>query len=154
MIPQSFITACMLTVWPFVNIWSPRRLIGRYLPRRSQSGKTLWSCKLWMQHRYVVRYVCIYKPDRQVDVALLEDVVKFWWFIHLKCLNVPDCTCMVEPPAAPGRTGLDRNLSLPVLTQSPPGQRTGTSRNSLQQKFQNITNIQNDPSHRQMWLRF
>lgn len=27
----SFMTACKFTVWPLVNIWSPRRLTGRYL---------------------------------------------------------------------------------------------------------------------------
>ena len=27
----SFMTACRFTVWPLVNIWSPRRLTGRYL---------------------------------------------------------------------------------------------------------------------------
>lgn len=49
MTEQSFRTACMLTVWPLVNIWSPRRLTGRYLMSRRQCNPTSWETGIWRQ---------------------------------------------------------------------------------------------------------
>lgn len=43
----SFMTACKFTVWPLVNIWSPRRLTGRYL--RGSHG--ISDCIVWGKGR-------------------------------------------------------------------------------------------------------
>lgn len=37
---MSFMTTCKLTVWPLVNIWSPRRLTGRYLQGNTRNRWT------------------------------------------------------------------------------------------------------------------